>query len=61
MLLYLLLQDWLNTRKKGKKSFNDIQGNGNLPDQAIIESLLYLNFQRQKWEDRILIAFIKSV
>ena len=61
MLLYLLLQDWLNTRKEGEKSFNDIQGNGNLPGQAIIECLLYLSFQRQKWEDRILIAFIKSV
>ena len=45
MLLYSLLQDWLNTRKEGKKSVNDIQGNGNLPDQAIIESLLHLSFE----------------
>ena len=45
MLLYLLLQDWLNTRKEGKKSLNDIQRNGNLPGQAIIESLLHLSFE----------------
>ena len=29
--------------EKGK-SLNDMQGNVNLPDQAIIESLLYLSF-----------------
>ena len=46
LLLHLLLQDWLNTRKEGKKSLNDMQGNVNLPGQAIIESLLYLSFQR---------------
>ena len=37
MLLHLL-QDWLNTRKEGKKSLNDMQGNTNLPGKAIIES-----------------------
>ena len=46
MLLYLLLQDGLNTRKERKKSLNDIQGNVNLPGQAITEYLLYLSFQR---------------
>ena len=46
LLLDLLLQDWLNTRKEGKKSHNDMQRNVNLPGQAIIESLLYLSFQR---------------
>ena len=47
LLLHLLLQDWLHTRKEGEeKSLNDIQGNVNLPGQAIIESLLYLRFQR---------------
>ena len=46
LLLNLLLQHWLHTRKKGKKSLNDMQGNVNLPGQAIIESLLYLSFQR---------------
>ena len=30
VLLCLLLQDGLNTRKKGGKSLNDIQGNVNL-------------------------------
>ena len=42
VLLYSLLQDWLNTRKEGKKSLNDMQGNINLPDQAILESLLHV-------------------
>ena len=42
LLLHLLLQDWLNTRKEGEKSLNDMQGNVNLPGQTIIESLLYL-------------------
>ena len=46
LLLDLLLQDLLNTRKEGKKSLNDMQGNVNLPGQAIIESLLCLSFQR---------------
>ena len=46
LLLHLLLQDWLNTRKEGEKSLNDMQGNVNLPGQAIIESLLHLSFQR---------------
>ena len=47
LLLHLLLQDWLNTRKEGEeKSLNDIQGNVNLPGQAIIESSSYLSFQR---------------
>ena len=46
LLLHLLLQDWLNTLKEGEKSLNDMQGNVNLPGQAIIESLLYLSFQR---------------
>ena len=32
--------------KKEKKSLNDMQGNVNLPGQAIIESLLHLSFQR---------------
>ena len=39
LLLHLLLQDWLITRKEGKKSFNDMQRNVNLPDQAVVESL----------------------
>ena len=39
LLLHLLLQDWLITRKEGEKSFNDMQGNVNLPDQAVVESL----------------------
>ena len=42
VLLYSLLQDWLNTRKEGKKSLNDMQGNFNLPGQAILESLLHV-------------------
>ena len=46
LLLHLLLQDWLNTRKEREKSFNDMQGNVNLPGQAIVESLLHLSFQR---------------
>ena len=46
LLLDLLLQDWLNTRKEGKKNLNDMQGNVNLPGQAIVESLLCLSFQR---------------
>ena len=46
LLLHLLLQDWLNTRKEGEKSLNDMQGNVNLPGQAIIESLLHLSFHR---------------
>ena len=60
MLLHLLLQDWLNTRKEGKKSLNDMQGNANLPGQAVVDSLLCLSFQRQKCEDRIIVALIKS-
>ena len=46
LLLHLLLQDISNTRKEGEKSLNDMQGNVNLPGQAIIEYLLCLNFQR---------------
>ena len=46
LLLHLLLQDWLNTPKKGEKSLNEMQGNVNLPGHTIIESLLYLSFQR---------------
>ena len=46
MVLYLLLQDGLNAHKEGEKSLNNIQGNVNLPGQAIIESLSYLSFQR---------------
>ena len=42
VLLYSLLQDWLNTGKEGKKSLNDMQGNINLPGQAILESLLHV-------------------
>ena len=45
LLFHLLLQGWLNTRKEGKKTPNDMQGNVNLLGQAIIESLLYLSFQ----------------
>ena len=42
MLLHFLLQEWLNTRKEGEKSLNDIQRNVNLAGQAIIiGSLLY--------------------
>ena len=46
MLLHFSWQDWLNTRREGEKSLNDMQGNVNLPGQAIIESLLCLSFQR---------------
>ena len=46
LLLHLLLQDWLHTCKEGKKIINDVKGNVSLPGQAIIESLLYLSFQR---------------
>ena len=46
MLLHLLLKDWLNTREEGEKSLSDMQGNENLPGQAIMESLSYLRFQR---------------
>ena len=46
LLLHLLLQDWLNTLKEGEKSLNDMQGNVNLPGQAVVESLLCLSFQR---------------
>ena len=45
LLLHLLLQHWLHTRKKGKKSLNDMQGNVNLSGQAIIESLSFLPLQ----------------
>ena len=59
--LYLLLQGWLNIRKEGKKSLYDImQGNPNLPGQAIIESLLNVSFSKYKYENRV-ITFIKSV
>ena len=61
LLSHLLLQDWLNTRKEGKKNLNDTQGNVNLPGQAIIESLLCLSFEKQKCKDKIIIALIKSV
>ena len=61
LLLHLLLKDWSNTRKEGKKGLNDMQGNVNLPGQAITEYLLYLSFQRWKCEDRIIIVLIKSV
>ena len=46
LLLHLLLQDWLNTRKEGKKSLNDMQGNANLPGQAVVDSLSCLSLQR---------------
>ena len=46
LLLHLLLQDISNTREEREKSLNDMQGNVNLPGQAIIESLLHLSFQR---------------
>ena len=45
VLLYLLLPDWLNTRKEGEKSLSDMQGNVNLRGQPIIESLLHLSFK----------------
>ena len=61
LLLHLLLQDWLNTCKEGEKSLNDMQGNINLPGQAVVESLLSLSFQRWKCKGRIIIALIKSV
>ena len=61
MLLHFLLQEWLNTHREGQKSLNDMQGNVNLPGQAITESLLYLSVQRLKCEGRIIIALIKSV
>ena len=35
VLLYSLLQDWLNTRKEWKKSLDDMHGNVNIPGQAI--------------------------
>ena len=38
-----------------------MQGNVNLPGQAITESLFYLSVQRLKCEGRIIIALIKSV
>ena len=60
LLLHLLLQNWLNTQKKGK-TLNDMQGNVKLLGQAIVVSLLYLSFQRWKLEGRIVIVFIKSV
>ena len=41
LLLHLLLHDWSNTHKEGEKSLNE-----NITGQAIIESLLYLSFQR---------------
>ena len=46
LLLHLSLQDWLNTRIEGGKSLDDMQGNVNLPGQAVVESLLCLSFQR---------------
>ena len=46
LLLHLLLQDRSDTCKEGEKSLNEIQGNVNLPGQAIIEYLLCLSFQR---------------
>ena len=44
VLLYSLLQDWVNTHKEGEKNLNDMQRNVNLPGQAIIESLLCFSF-----------------
>ena len=38
-----------------------MQGNVNLPGQAVVESILCLSFQRQKYKGRIIIALIKSV
>ena len=46
LLLHILLQELLNTRKEGKKSLHGMQENANLPGQAVVESLLCLNFQR---------------
>ena len=46
LLLHLLFQDWLKTRKEGKKGLNGMQGDVNLPGQAVVESLLCLSFQR---------------
>ena len=46
LLLHLLLQDWLDTPKEGKKSLNDMQGNVNLLGEAVVKSLLCLSFQR---------------
>ena len=46
LLLNILLQELLNARKEGKKSLNGMQENANLPGQAVVESLLCLNFQR---------------
>ena len=43
LLLHFSLWDGLNTRRERRKSLNDMQGNVNLHDQAIIESL---SFQR---------------
>ena len=44
-LLHLLSQDWLNTRKEGEKSLNDMQGYVNLPGQAVVESLYVWGFK----------------
>ena len=66
-LSHFLWKDWLNTRRKAKKKSckvmqgNDMQGNVNLPVEAITESLLCLTFQRQKYKGRIIIAHIKSL
>ena len=38
-----------------------MQGNVDLPGQAIIESLLNLSFQRKNYRHRIIKAFMKSV
>ena len=46
LLLHLLLQDWLNSRKEGEKSLNDTQENVSSPGEAVVESLLSLSFQR---------------
>ena len=45
LLLYLLIQNCVNTRKRGE-SLNVMSKNVNLFGQAIIESRLYPSFQR---------------
>ena len=45
MIIFIII-GLIKYSQRRKKILNDMQGNVNLPGQAIIESLLLLSFQR---------------
>ena len=53
-------QTGLNTRQRGNKVLNYMQRNANFLGETIVKFLLYLSFQRERYEYRIITAFIKS-